>query len=192
MKVLDLGCGARKVPGVFGVDAYPYPGVDLVHNLDAAPWPLADNEYDLIVIRHVIEHVADMVAFLREVHRVAKPGGLVEIVTPHYSNRSAYADPTHRRALSARVFDFFTGGEPRPMDRFAIARHWLFEHRFVLERLPDAPRFSLLRRRVTFSRIYRWLGLDWLARRHLDFYEFYLAWIFPARDIEVALRVDKG
>jgi SAM-dependent methyltransferase len=191
LKTLDLGCGARKEPGAFGVDRYPHPGVDLMHDLDVVPWPLAENDFDRVVIRHVIEHVADVVAFLREAHRVAKPGAPVEIVTPHFSNRSAYADPTHRRALSARVFDFFTGGEPRPLHRAAVARHWLFEHRFVLERLPDAPRFSLLRRRVTFSRVFRRLGLEWFARRHLDFYEFYLAWIFPARDIEVTLRAEK-
>ncbi len=192
MKTLDLGCGPRKEPGAYGIDAFPHPGVDLVHDLDRTPWPLPDGEYERIVIRHVIEHVQDMVTFLREVHRVARPDAMIEIVTPHFSNRSAYADPTHRRALSVRVFDFFTGGEPRPLHRAAIARHWLFEHRFVLERLAGVPSYSLVRRRLTFSRFFRWLGVAWLAARHLDFYEFYLAWIFPARDIEITLRAKKG
>ncbi|HPQ70210.1 MAG TPA: methyltransferase domain-containing protein [bacterium] len=191
MKILDLGCGPHKTPGAFGVDAYSFAGVDLVHDLNRLPWPLANNEYERIVARHIIEHVEDVPAFMAEIHRVAAPGARVEIVTPHFSNRSAYADPTHKRAMSVRAFDFFTGGEPRELTTASIATHWLFEHRFVFERFAHVPPFSRLERRLTFSRIFRYLGVTWLANRFLDFYEFYCAWIYPARDIEVVLRVEK-
>ncbi|MHA1567947.1 MAG: class I SAM-dependent methyltransferase [Alphaproteobacteria bacterium] len=191
MTVLDLGCGENKAPGAFGVDAHAFAGVDLVHDLNALPWPLDDGAFDRVRALHIIEHVDDPVAFMREVHRVAAPGALIEIATPHFSNRSAYADPSHQRTFSARAFDFFTGSEPRPLDKLSVGKHWLFEHRFVFTRFPDLPPFSPVSRRLTFSRIFRSLSVAWFANRHLDFYEFYLAWTFPARDIELTLRVDK-
>lgn len=191
MKILDLGCGPHKAPGAFGVDLHPFDGVDLVHDLNQFPWPPADNAYERIYARHIIEHVEDVPAFMAEIHRVAAPGALVEIVTPHFSNRSAYADPTHKRALSVRAFDFFTGSPPRKLTTASVAAHWLFEHRFVFERFAFVPPFTTVAWRLTFSRIYRCLGLAWFAKRFLDFYEFYCAWIYPARDIEITLRVEK-
>jgi len=191
MKILDLGCGPHKTPGSFGVDAYSFAGVDLVHDLNRRPWPLADNAYERIVARHIIEHVEDVPAFMAEIHRVAAPRARVEIRTPHFSTRSAYADPTHKRAMSVRAFDFFTGSEPRRLTAPAIAAHWLLEHRFVFERFAHVPPFSLLERRLTFSRFFRFIRVQWFANRFLDFYEFYCAWLYPARDIEIALRVEK-
>jgi len=191
MNVLDLGCGPNKQSGAFGVDVHPFAGVDLVHDLNVLPWPLENDAYDRVIASHVIEHVDDPVAFLREAHRVAKNGAMIEIATPHFSNRSAYADPTHQRTFSVRAFDFFTGSEPRPLHKPAVASHWLFQHRFIFDRLPDAPGFARVSRRLTFSRLFQAVGIAWLANRFVDFYEFYLAWMCPARDIEIALRVVK-
>lgn len=192
MKTLDVGCGGNKTPGAFGVDLYPFPGVDLTHDLDRTPWPLADNQFDRIVASHVIEHLQDPVAFMNEIHRVAKPGAVVELVTPHFSNRCAYADPTHRRALSARAFDFFTGTPPRRPGRLAVLGNYLFEHRFEYPRLPSVAPFSPVRLHLSFSRIFRLTGIAWLANRFLDFYEFYGAWWLPARDLHLTLRVEKS
>jgi SAM-dependent methyltransferase len=191
VKILDLGCGDRKTPGAFGVDLHPFAGVDLVHDLDQTPWPLADNTYERVVAHHIIEHVRQPIALMNELHRVAKPDAEVEIVTPHFSNRCAYADPSHQRALSVRAFDFFTGSAPRPLHRRAVAANYLFEHRFTYDRLAGVAPFSLVRVELTFSRVFRWCGVAWLANRFLDFYEFYLAWLWPARDIRVTLRAAK-
>ncbi len=192
MKTLDLGCGPAKTPGAFGVDRQRFDGVDLVHDLDVHPWPVETNGFDRVIASHVIEHVADAVAFMNEVHRVARPDATVEIVTPHFSNRCAYADPTHRRALSVRAFDFFTGSpDVRRPGRLSIAMNYLLQDRFAYERLPGAAPFRLVERELTFSRFFRWLGLAWFANRFLDFYEFYWAWSAPARDIRLTLRVEK-
>lgn len=42
-----------------------------------------DNSFDAITMNHVIEHVFDPVATLREVCRILKPGGRVVVVTPN-------------------------------------------------------------------------------------------------------------
>lgn len=46
----------------------------------------ADQTFDVIVLNHVIEHVFDPVAVLRECGRVTKPEGVVVIVTPNIAS----------------------------------------------------------------------------------------------------------
>jgi hypothetical protein len=43
---LDLGCGRFKHELSIGVDREPLEGVDLVHDLTVAPWPLPDGAAD--------------------------------------------------------------------------------------------------------------------------------------------------
>lgn len=54
---LDLGCGASKNKGFIGIDYFPYPGVDIVHDLEKFPWPLPDESVILAVSTHVVEHI---------------------------------------------------------------------------------------------------------------------------------------
>lgn len=55
---LDLACGAKKqAPGFIGMDMFPYPGVDIVHNALTFPWPLPSDSVDMIVASHFMEHV---------------------------------------------------------------------------------------------------------------------------------------
>ncbi|HEX9245356.1 MAG TPA: methyltransferase domain-containing protein [bacterium] len=105
--ILDLGCGARKVPGAFGVDMVDQPGVDLVHDLEATPYPLPENCADEIHLNHVLEHFANLLPILEEVWRLSRPDGRVLIRTPHYSGTYAWIDPTHHRAFSAKSFHYY-------------------------------------------------------------------------------------
>ncbi|HEV8712620.1 MAG TPA: class I SAM-dependent methyltransferase [Candidatus Binatia bacterium] len=105
--ILDLGCGAKKVPGAFGVDVVSLPGVDLVHDLEATPYPLPENCADQIYLNHILEHFENPLPIMEEVWRLARPHGQVLIRTPHYSGRYAWIDPTHHRAFSADSFRYF-------------------------------------------------------------------------------------
>jgi 2-polyprenyl-3-methyl-5-hydroxy-6-metoxy-1,4-benzoquinol methylase len=48
--------------------------------------PYPDDHFDAVVAVEVIEHVEDQFAFLREMARVAKPGGFVLVTTPNVLN----------------------------------------------------------------------------------------------------------
>src|SRR5512136_1393821 len=109
MRMLDVGCGQAKRAGAVGIDLNPASGADVLADVDARHWPFADSSFDRIVCRHIVEHVQDPLAFMEEAHRVGKAGAVVEIVTPHFSNRYSYTDPTHRRHLAWRSFDYLTG-----------------------------------------------------------------------------------
>ncbi len=52
---------------------------------EAIPYP--DASFDLVFLRHVIEHVTDPVRAIRECLRVIKPGGFLSLLTPNAAAR---------------------------------------------------------------------------------------------------------
>ncbi|MCG3203800.1 MAG: hypothetical protein KCHDKBKB_00472 [Elusimicrobia bacterium] len=179
MKILDLGCGARKTEGAIGLDQIPLPGVDVVHNLDVYPYPLESHQFDRIVIRHVAEHVEDVVKLMEEVHRLGKSGATIEIHVPHYTSANAYIDPTHKHHFSLLAFDFFCGGT---------------QHGYILK-----TKFKMLRRHLEFWSLHdkislvpaHFLGVRCFATKHPVFFERFLAFFFPLREFQVFLEVEK-
>jgi ubiquinone/menaquinone biosynthesis C-methylase UbiE len=105
---LDLGCGNKKKDGFTGVDIIALSGVDVVCDLEKFPWPFEDNSVDEIHCSHYVEHTQDLVKFMDEVWRIAKPGAKITIVAPYYSSILAAQDPTHRRPISAETFFYFS------------------------------------------------------------------------------------
>lgn len=188
MRVLDVGCGRAKTPGAIGLDVNSNTQADLLADGGRRAWPFAANTFDRIICRHVVEHVADLVAFMEEVYRVGKAGARVEIVTPHFSNRYSFTDPTHMRHLGWRSFDYFTGDSAMPVPT-------LWERALELRHPIPAfyTRAHFRRRRIflDFGRPFRWLGIQWLANRQPDLYEHYLTFLFPARDLYVEMEVVK-
>jgi predicted SAM-dependent methyltransferase len=61
-RILNIGCGTNKVAGAIGLDVNPRPAADVIHDLDDLPYPFADNSFDEVIGRHVIEHVANPLA----------------------------------------------------------------------------------------------------------------------------------
>ena len=55
---------------------------DVTHRVDITRLPFGDAEYDGFICSHVLEHVADDRAALRELHRILKPGGFGILVAP--------------------------------------------------------------------------------------------------------------
>jgi len=188
LRILDVGCGKAKIPGAIGFDILPTSPADLLADAGRRAWPFAANTFDHIVCRHIIEHVPDVLAFMAEAHRVGRAGALVSIITPHFSNRYSYTDPTHVRHLAWRSFDYFTAesAAPRPTlwERALELRH-------PIPAFYSAVRFRRRRTFLSFGRPFWWLGIQALANRWPDLYEHYLAFLWPARDLYVELEVIK-
>lgn len=106
-KILDVGCGKRKVPGAIGIDRALLSGVDVVWDLEKLPYPFESSSFDEVHLNHIIEHFVDTITMMEEIWRLTKPGGKVFIRVPHYSGRKAWFDPTHRKAFCAYSFDYF-------------------------------------------------------------------------------------
>ncbi|HEX8097913.1 MAG TPA: class I SAM-dependent methyltransferase [Pyrinomonadaceae bacterium] len=180
-KILDVGCGRNKYPGAVGLDFNSRTDADVIHDLGVVPYPFADDEFDEVVSRHVIEHVPDVMAFVSELHRITRPGGRIRIVTPHYSNPDWPTDPTHRNHFNSYSFNCFT------RDRS------VFPFYTDVELKP-------LRTYVSLANLWRALGLEfvtnldqrWPAMRFTrKFWEFYLSFIFRGKELEFEFEVVK-
>ncbi len=103
--ILDLGCGNRKLRGAIGVEIFEGHGIDVVHNLNEMPYPFATASADVIILRHVIEHLQDVTKTIQECARILKPGGTLIALTPHFSDVNSWIDPTHHWHLATRSLE---------------------------------------------------------------------------------------
>ena len=103
MKLLNLGCGTRYHPDWINIDFVSTNKNIIVHNL-LKGIPFKDNDFDVVYHSHLLEHFSkqDAIDFIKECHRVLKPGGIIRIATPNleeivnnyikYLNRSLQND----------------------------------------------------------------------------------------------------
>lgn len=130
--VVDLGCGSGRLGACLGDLASRYVGVDAVRyegfpdageflacdldsgDLDSGAVPLPSGAADIAVAVETIEHLENPRALVRELTRLATPGGWIVVTTPNQLSAlslatlvikhrfSAFQDvsyPAHRTAL---------------------------------------------------------------------------------------------
>lgn len=138
------------------------------HDLKTFPWPIEDNSYDLIICRHVMEHLPDTAKTLEEFNRITASGGKIFIETPHYTWFEAYrhVEPVHRFSFGS--FDYFLKGNA----------HYDTE-------------FHLEDKKLFFDDLTYLMGVGFLANMFPHLYEKRLAFIFPATSFHVTFRVEK-
>lgn len=126
--VLEVGCGEGRGVDVLIKQSETFTAVDkiesVIKNL-SEKFPqgkfmsmnipplgsLKDNTYDFVVSFQVIEHIENDELFLREIHRVLKPGGTALLTTPN-RKMSLTRNPWHIREylpnelknLAAKIF----------------------------------------------------------------------------------------
>lgn len=183
---LDVGCGSRKRIGFIGMDIVNIPGVDIVHNMNLAPWPIMSNTVDEIVFDDVLEHSKDFLTILSEVYRVGKNGCIVKISVPHFSSDNMYTDPTHTTFFSTRTFNYFDKslnhkhGFYLSQVNFKILKSEIhFAEYFIHD--TDKPAFNLA----------KLLGIQFVVNKMSRIYEKFFAWIFPASELYYELEVKK-
>ncbi len=180
MNVLDLGCGQRKLPGSVGVDFNQDSDADVIHDLNRFPYPFPNDQFDVVHCDGILEHLDDIVRVMEEIHRIARPGGRVEVIAPYFTSVDAYTDPTHKRFFSMRSFDYFTGEFPE-FDLYTRSRFRRTRVELYFWRLP----------RLGGLRVQHLVGAHWLARRFPTVYERFFAYILPAQLIRYELEVIK-
>lgn len=105
---LNLGACDRNFPGYLSVDIVP--PADFVTDLSQA-WPWPDSSVSAVKAFDIIEHIADKIHFMNELHRVLRPGARVEIAVPNASHGAgAFQDPTHKSYWTLNSFQYFQEG----------------------------------------------------------------------------------
>jgi len=115
--LLEIGCGegrgiemlkdrvdsftaVDKITEVIEVLSQQYPQLTFIQDNIPPFNKLDDNSFDTIITFQVIEHIKDDSLFLKEIHRVLKPGGKAYITTPNIK-KTLTRNPWHIREYRA-------------------------------------------------------------------------------------------
>jgi hypothetical protein len=90
-----------RLPGIERVTADLHAPADL--RLDISDMDLPDSSFDLVLCSHVLEHVPDDRAAMRELRRVLTNGGLALILVPYRPAVTTYEDPSITTPLGRMV-----------------------------------------------------------------------------------------
>jgi len=112
MKLIDVGCGRKKIPGSIGIDFSDYADIDIKLDLNSSPLPFEDNSIDFVHSSHCLEHLT-LVGFMnmvRQFYRVCKPDGTIFIAVPYFHSSANIANPFHNNKIcfNEHTFRFFS------------------------------------------------------------------------------------
>jgi SAM-dependent methyltransferase len=131
--LLDVGCGAGRLLGLLKSAGFPR-----VSGLDPPPAaaalarskygvPVAQGsvfdfdggEYDFLAVCHVLEHIADLPAFLRRIYSLLADEGMAYIEVPDVRQFERFADPRSSQTW-IYVRDLFTHFAPEHVNFFSV------------------------------------------------------------------------
>ncbi|WP_250290658.1 class I SAM-dependent methyltransferase [Frankia sp. CiP1_Cm_nod1] len=130
-RALDCGCGAGDNARLLAARGWSVTGITNdpaelaaaeqvcetvhLHDLTKGLPFAADGSYDLVLLSHVLEHLADPAGLLAEARRVVAEDGLVAVALPnvlHYSQRAKFVrgrfEYTRTGVMDATHLRFFT------------------------------------------------------------------------------------
>ena len=114
--LLDIGAGMRRIEGWYTIDDLPYPGLDLVHDLNTTPWPLADGCAVRAMAHFTLCRIPRagyaFLRFMNEVHRLLQPGGQFLIVAPYGISQAFLQEPTFCNPVIESTFYTFDPEHP--------------------------------------------------------------------------------
>ncbi len=98
--ILNLGCGKKPISGYLNVDIY---GGDIIANAESLPF--RNESFNFILASHVLEHVSNLQNSMKEIHRILKPGGILEARVP--TGLKTIYNPFHVRSFDLHTLKGF-------------------------------------------------------------------------------------
>ncbi len=127
-RLLDVGCGAGQLAGVFLRHGWDVAGVEpseqaaehargvgvetITGTLADVPWPAAS--FDAIIFNHSLEHIEDPAEALIDAARLLRPGGMLAIAVPNFGS-------WHRRAFGSAWFQLDLPRHLQHFDRDSLS-----------------------------------------------------------------------
>lgn len=131
MSRLNFGCGKNIKKGYVNADITQFEGVDKTFDFNVFPYLFSDGEFDEILADNVLEHLDDIPAVMKELHRISKSEGILRIIVPYYNCYGAYNDITHKHYFSHLSFE--------PFYRKDARGNYFIKEKFRLKRLKLVP-----------------------------------------------------
>ena len=159
-RLLDIGCGRGTLVKLargagyesYGIERASSPDLSLpyVFYKDLPECNFPDEHFQAVILWHVLEHLPDPAATLREIHRILRPGGWLYIAVPNFGGAQSQASGRHWFHLD-------------------LPRHLWHFRRSSLETLLARHGFRAVRC-STFSLEYDWFGTlqSWMNRALRD------------------------
>lgn len=179
MRILDIGCGLKKTDNAVGLDCVALPGVDVVWNLNQFPYPFEDETFDLIIARHALSHLDDIIAVMKEIHRILAKGGTCKIYVPHYASDNYNTDPTHKIHFGYRSMNYFCDNIDFGFT-FYTDKHFKLVQNYISFRSYDDP--NLLKNP------FKLIGIEWLVNKFPRIYERFFVYIMPPSEVYFELK----
>jgi SAM-dependent methyltransferase len=104
---IDLGCGRNKREGYLGVDLVS--DADVQMDILSFLRTLEVDSVDAVRANHSLEHLPKDVFLesMLEILRVCRPGAIIEIALPYFSQAVNAGNPYHHTLFSEHTFRFF-------------------------------------------------------------------------------------
>ncbi|MFA6512073.1 MAG: methyltransferase domain-containing protein [Patescibacteria group bacterium] len=180
--ILNLGGGNTKEKDVINLDIIDLPQVDVVANLEEGLQFIPNDSVDEIRAYSFLEHIEDLDLLMREMYRVLKPGGIVDIFVPHFSNPYYYSDFTHKRFFGYYSFYYFSKNQ---------------EH--LLRKVPsfyDTVNFGISSQKIIFRNAFAKYHIINILSQKLfnkttklqEIYEVFFSHLIPCNGLEVVLK----
>lgn len=139
---VNLGAGRRHIKGFDNTDLFLGPGIDYRVDLLDLPLPWGENTLDMVLAIDVLEHIPHHVLgydgdffwhLINNILTCLKPGGILEVHTPHWKSPDALSVPDHLRIVGEHTFrpwrDEFPSSDARALDAINGSRLDLVEKR---------------------------------------------------------------
>lgn len=123
MKKLNVGSANDYRKGWTNLDFNKSFNPDVLFDLSTIyqgkKMPFKDNTFDLIILYDVIEHLPEPLPILRELHRICKKGGIIEIKVPY--GDWVWVNLDHKRmfflsSFMVNNFDDYCSGDEKKVE----------------------------------------------------------------------------
>lgn len=179
MSKLNLGCGEDYRKGFVNLDISDKVKKDYKINIEDGLRQFKDNIFDYVYSRHVLEHInpGKLLFTMDEIHRVCKPGAIVDIYVPHFSCGKTYQSYDHLTFMS---WFTFIGND---FNKFKTIKRKLS---FMRAELPYTGKPILNKLSKIINPI-----LSFLPNKFPFIYERFFCWVYPMEEIHFKFEVIK-
>ncbi|MBI5115674.1 methyltransferase domain-containing protein [Candidatus Poribacteria bacterium] len=181
---LNLGCGNKKLPLYVNVDIVHSRAVDVVADLNRAPFPFKNDSFEEVLCDHVLAHMDNFHRTIMEIVRITKDGGKLRVFASYFPSTKWFGDPDHKIPFGWRTFDGYT----KLVDEPKFYEKWKLQH--ATNYGAGFP-FIMEKRWFVFSnfKAIKWIGH--IINLFPAVYDAFFCHWLPASEVCFVLRVDK-